>query len=106
MKNKSSKLAKVFKALSDESRLKILLLISKNEYRCECKEEKCVDSSCMKDIAESIHLSLPTISHHIKELVNAGLITTTKNGKFVYCNINKRSIDWINKEFNKLSKNI
>ncbi len=82
-------LAKVFKALSDENRLKILSSIYTKE--CKCNELSCRNESCIKDLSKSLNITVPTISHHIKELVNAGLITTKKEGRWVYCRINQRS---------------
>jgi ArsR family transcriptional regulator len=37
-------------------------------------------------------LSPPTISHHLKELSNADLITTEKRGKYLVARINKRTL--------------
>jgi ArsR family transcriptional regulator, arsenate/arsenite/antimonite-responsive transcriptional repressor len=36
------------------------------------------------------NIGAPTISHHIKELANANLITTEKRGKFLICKVNKQ----------------
>jgi ArsR family transcriptional regulator, arsenate/arsenite/antimonite-responsive transcriptional repressor len=53
----------------------------------------------MQKIVENLHIGAPTISHHLKELSDAGLITTTKNGKFLVATVNKDVIDEIGNEF-------
>ena len=51
--------------------------------------------------ANRLKILLFTISYHIKELINANLITTTKQGKWVYCQINKKefakAVEFLNK---------
>ena len=71
-------LAKIFKALSNENRLDIYLEILKSSeksfednYPCEC---------FITEIITKFNIGAPTISHHLKELSNAGLIMTEKRG--------------------------
>ncbi len=77
--------AKIFKALSNESRLEILKSLYQQgisgtlEGREECVE-KC---SCVGDIVERFKLAPSTISHHIKELALAGLVKVERNGQFI-----------------------
>ncbi len=85
MKKNIKNISKLFKALADENRLKILLYI--NEKKCKCDDLSCDFQPCLKDISQNIDLSLPTISHHIKELINAGLVYTKKKGRWVFCTI-------------------
>jgi len=87
----SKELAKIFKALSNENRLEIYKEIAKQENidyekKCECSISEIL--SCLK-------IGAPTISHHLKELSNANLITTKKNGKFLIAQINKNTLDEI-----------
>jgi DNA-binding transcriptional ArsR family regulator len=49
----------------------------------------------ISDILTCLKIGAPTISHHLKELSNANLITTTKNGKFLMANINKETLEQI-----------
>lgn len=78
--------AKILKALSHPHRLEIYLSIAKGEQRdfnaCEC---------FVHDIIKSLKVGAPTISHHLKELVNAGLITTERQGKFLTAKPNKET---------------
>lgn len=77
--------AKIFKALSNESRLEILKSLYQEgisgtlEGQEECAE-KC---SCVGDIVERFRLAPSTISHHIKELAMAGLVKVERNGQFI-----------------------
>ena len=69
--------AKLFKALGDENRLRILSMLQSGE-RCACV------------LLEYIHLSQPTLSHHMKILCEAGLVTGRKEGKWVYYSLNRQ----------------
>ncbi|WP_368029217.1 ArsR/SmtB family transcription factor [Arcobacter sp. s6] len=87
----SKELAKIFKALSNENRLEIYKEIAKQEdidyeQKCECS---------ISDILSCLKIGAPTISHHLKELSNANLITTEKNGKFLMAHINKETLEKI-----------
>jgi len=95
MNKNINNVTKIFKALSDENRIKILLSIYKKECKCIKYELSCRDETCIKDLSKSLKITTPTISHHIKELVNAGLITTKKDGRWVYCEINQKTFQKI-----------
>ncbi len=87
----SKELSKIFKALSNENRLEIYKEIAKlenidYEQKCECSISELL--SCLK-------IGAPTISHHLKELSNADLITTEKNGKYLMARINKETLEKI-----------
>jgi DNA-binding transcriptional ArsR family regulator len=104
MSKKFADLTKIFKALSDKSRLEILSRIYKGELKCKCDEEERRDATCIKDLSKSLNIALPTVSHHIKELINAGLITTRKEGRWVYCQINKKVLERACKFLSKFLK--
>lgn len=70
----------VLKALSDRNRLLILDMLSCGEM-CAC------------DIMEGLELTQPTISHHMKILVRAGLVKCKKQGKWMCYSINKPVVD-------------
>jgi DNA-binding transcriptional ArsR family regulator len=80
------KAAKIFKALSNPNRLELYLKIMEHH-------ESQFDTGCgcfLIDIMNSFNIGAPTMSHHIKELVNAGLIETEKSGKLLICRANKK----------------
>lgn len=62
---------KISKALGDSNRLKILKAIQAHEGRLECTV-----------IVSSLNLAQPSISHHIKKLLEAELIDAHKEGRF------------------------
>lgn len=70
----AQELATVFKALSDPTRVKLLSLI--------------MDSSagelCACDLTAPVGLSQPTVSHHMKVLTEARLVTREQRGKWAY----------------------
>jgi ArsR family transcriptional regulator len=68
-------LARTFAALADPVRLRVLNLIASAGEVCSC------------DMLESLERSQPTISHHTKILVDAGLITGEKRGRWVWWSI-------------------
>lgn len=92
----TKQLARIHKALSNENRLEIFLGILKYENNnfeagCDCIMQKIMKNLC---------IGAPTISHHLKELSDAGLINITKNGKFLVATVNKEIIEELSKEFN------
>lgn len=89
------KLSKVLKALSNQNRLELYLEILKQH---ETRYETNCDAECfISDIAAKLKIGAPTVSHHLKELENADLITTERNGKFVIAKINEDPINNLNR---------
>jgi ArsR family transcriptional regulator len=84
MKMNPAELSRIFKALSDPNRLAILQLL---RQRCGkgCRFPAEEEGNTVSEIAEEFRLSLSTVSHHLKELRNAGLIVCEKRGQWVYC---------------------
>ncbi|WP_328352941.1 metalloregulator ArsR/SmtB family transcription factor [Mycobacterium sp. NBC_00419] len=70
----AGELARMFKALGDPVRLRILSLIASHEGG-EC---------CVCDISPAFEVSQPTISHHLKTLREAGLLDCERRGTWVY----------------------
>jgi DNA-binding transcriptional ArsR family regulator len=67
------------KALSDDTRQKIMML-------CCCKELSVNDIVAASDVAQ------PTVSHHLKILRNAGLVSTKRRGKQVLYTLNQERL--------------
>ncbi|MBF0536629.1 MAG: winged helix-turn-helix transcriptional regulator [Nitrospirae bacterium] len=98
---------KVFKALSNEQRLKIFIMLYKNcclpegsvigadlQGQACCAADATMDKAFTK-ICDTTNLSKSTISHHFKELQNAGLITCQRDGQIYRCRVNREVIDSI-----------
>ncbi len=75
-------LAKVFRALSDPTRLAIYQAIRSGGGGAYTPEQL---GDSISEIAARFSVSLSTVSHHIKELRNAGLVRCEKRGQTVYC---------------------
>lgn len=70
---------KISKALGDINRLKILQSLQSNEGTLECTA-----------IVSFLNLAQPSISHHIKKLVEAELIEPHKEGRYHFYSLNKK----------------
>ncbi|HLS72914.1 MAG TPA: metalloregulator ArsR/SmtB family transcription factor [Actinomycetaceae bacterium] len=70
----AERLSVLLKALSDPTRLRLLSHIA--GQGCE--------SVCACDLTEELGISQPTISHHSKKLVDAGLLTREQRGRWAY----------------------
>lgn len=83
----TQQLAKAFKALSHPNRLQIYFeIMSRQAHQVEANEKEILLGGCnLTEFIHSLNVGAPTISHHIKELVNAGLITVERNGKYMTC---------------------
>jgi len=70
-------LASVFKAVADPTRLRLLSLIS-------AAAAADAGEICVCDLTEPLGLSQPTVSHHLKVLLDAGLVQREKRGVWAY----------------------
>lgn len=71
---RAAELARAFKALGDPVRLRLLSLIA----------SRAGGEVCVCDLTPAFELSQPTISHHLKQLRQAGLIDSQRRGTWVY----------------------
>ena len=67
-------LARMLKALADPTRLRLVSLIAARDD----------GEACVCDLTEPLGLTQPTISHHLKVLVDAGIFTRDKRGVWAY----------------------
>ena len=73
----AARLAQMFKALGDPTRVKLVSLIASADGA----------EACVCDLQDHVDLSQPTVSHHLKQLVDAGLISREQRGKWAYYRI-------------------
>ncbi len=82
---------KAANAISDKHRLAILMEVDRKE-RCVCG-----------DIGELTGLSQPTVSHHVKILVDAGVLIYDKTGRTVQLTVNRDMMKQLSMFFMKMS---
>lgn len=70
----SRDLARTFKALADPTRVQLLSIVTAHEGH----------EACVCDLTEPVGLSQPTVSHHLKILVEAGLLEREQRGRWAY----------------------
>src|SRR5699024_6395033 len=76
-------LALRFKALSDPNRLRILSIVSSSPEA----------ETCVCDLSEPLNLGQPTVSHHLKIMVEAGLLNREKRGVWAYYSLVPGALD-------------
>ena len=79
----AERLAAIFKAVADPARLRLLSIIASHDG----------GEACVCDLTEPLDLSQPTVSHHLKVLVEAGLVTREKRGKWTYYTVIPAALD-------------
>jgi ArsR family transcriptional regulator len=81
---KYNNIVKILKALAHPHRLELYLKIaSQSEELLQASGHSCL----LAGICDGLNIGAPTVSHHLKELTNAGLITTEREGKFLKAKI-------------------
>lgn len=70
----ADRLAKLFKAVADPTRLRLLSLVT-------ARPDK---EACVCELIEPVGLSQGTVSHHLRVLVDAGILTREQRGKWAY----------------------
>lgn len=73
------KTADIFKAFCDENRIRILQLLIDGE-KCACK------------LLEAMNITQPTLSHHMKILVDSGIVCARKEGKWMHYSLSNEGI--------------
>lgn len=71
-----------FKCLSDETRLRCVTLLQKEGKLCVC------------ELTEALQLSQPKISRHLAQLRQCGLLLDSREGQWVYYQINPKLPEW------------
>lgn len=72
-----NKTSDIFKALGDPNRLKLMMALMREPELCACQ------------LTELLHVSGATASKHMSQLVQAGLVQSRKEGRWVYYQLKK-----------------
>lgn len=72
-------MSRKFKALCDPNRIWILNILKNGEY-CAC------------DLLEMLNVGQPTLSHHMKILVDAEIVKARKEGKWIHYSLSKEGV--------------
>ena len=75
----------MFKALGDPTRVRLLSLIAAADG----------GEACVCDLTAPVGLSQPTVSHHLKQLVDAGLLSRDQRGKWAYYRVIDETLEAI-----------
>jgi ArsR family transcriptional regulator len=76
----NEKNARIFKALCDSNRLKILGLLHSGE-KCACH------------LLDELEIGQPTLSHHMRILCDSGIVRSRKEGKWSYYSFNPQGVE-------------
>jgi ArsR family transcriptional regulator len=80
--DEAAQLARIFKALGDPTRVRLMSIIAAHAD----------GEACVCDLVELVDLSQPTVSHHMRQLVEAGLVTRDQRGKWAYYRVVEASL--------------
>ncbi len=79
----AERLASVLKALAEPTRLRLLSLVAAQS----------TGEACICDLTSPVALSQPTVSHHMRVLVEAGLLEREQRGKWAYYRLVPGALD-------------
>lgn len=88
MGNQYADFALLFKALSDETRLKIINMLSCGEL-CAC------------DILRNLDISQPTLSYHMKMLTECGIVSADRRGAWMHYTLNAETVKRISEYWSR-----
>jgi ArsR family transcriptional regulator len=74
--------AELFKALADPARVRIVNLLATSG-----------GSVCICDLIEPVGLAQPTVSHHMRKLLDAGLVEREQRGKWAYFSLKRDAVE-------------
>jgi ArsR family transcriptional regulator len=79
----AAELERLFKALADRNRLRILNVLMQADG----------ESVCVCEFQPTLGIAQPTVSHHLKQLVEAGLLEREKRGTYAYYRLKPGALD-------------
>jgi ArsR family transcriptional regulator len=84
--------ANIFKALSDETRLKIIEMLKDGEEKCAC------------ELLENFKITQPTLSYHMKLLTDCALVNAKREGAWIRYTLNIETIKSLSEYFYDINK--
>ncbi|ORX00611.1 ArsR family transcriptional regulator [Mycolicibacillus trivialis] len=90
----AERLAGVLKALAEPTRLRLVSLIASQPG----------GEACVCDLTAPVDLSQPTVSHHLKTLVDAGLLERTQRGKWAYYRLVPAALEALGGAFSRAGR--
>jgi ArsR family transcriptional regulator len=84
-RHRVERIARVLKAIADPTRLQLLHLIQTAPG----------GEACVCNLTEKLGLRQPTISHHLKTMVTAGLLAREKRGTWVWYSVDREGMDGV-----------
>lgn len=90
---RSMALAPVLRILGDSTRLQIVALLARSD-----------DAMCACEIEATFDLSQPTISHHLRLLKSAGLVTAERRGTWMHYRLERERVDEVLRELSLLQR--
>lgn len=94
----TERLSRAFRALGHPHRLTLVRALLGRAVAC-CSGERVDDcvldpASCnVGELAELVEVAPSTLSHHLKELQDAGVIERAREGRFLYCRVDEELMD-------------
>ncbi len=79
----AERLARIFRSLADPTRVRLLSIIAADP----------AGEACVCNLTAPVGLSQPTVSHHLKQLVEAGLVSREQRGKWAYYRVVQPALD-------------
>lgn len=70
----------MLKAIADPVRLRLISMLSQVDERCAC------------DFVDSLGVSQPTVSHHLKVLADSGILSRRKQGRWVFYRLERTEL--------------
>lgn len=86
--DQAERIAAGYRALGDATRLRLLALVAQGEG----------GEACVCDLTEPVGLSQATVSHHLKMLVDAGLLTRERRGTWSYYSVVESRLDGLGRQ--------
>ncbi|WP_062378477.1 ArsR/SmtB family transcription factor [Demequina pelophila] len=81
--DRAERLAEAFKALSDPTRVRLLLHLA----------ESADGTACACHLPDELGISQPTMSHHMKRLVDAGLVDREQRGRWAHFTVRAEALE-------------